>query len=239
MKIFSIEMPYIVYKIMAVTLILSFLLLLVTYAQTAMNYNTEMIILHESEEIELGDDYSFSLYPDDFCLWEYLVSVHGAERMYNQSRSLDILQGLHESFPHIRAGRISYPPFYGGSYLDDNGNLVILVVSSAMLDSDDTHLEAFLHELSINEVTVRQVEFAYRDLIATSTILRGLISDSSHVINQLVNTWYSDIMNNRLAVELHELSEEKIALFRSEVYDSPIIIFRESRGPARTLRRDE
>ena len=61
------------------------------------------------------------------------------------------------------------------------------------------------------------------------------ISDPSHLINQMVNLWYVDIINNNLIVELIDLNDNQIQLFKHEIFDSPAIQFTESRGLGRTL----
>ena len=57
-----------------------------------------------------------------------LVDTFGYDFLRNQEIALDALHRIHSSFPQNRFGEIIHPTFYGGSYIDDAGNLVVLVV---------------------------------------------------------------------------------------------------------------
>jgi hypothetical protein len=177
-----------------------------------------------------------TVYENDQCyVWELFVAEFGEERMLRTNRSIDLAQSIYDSFPQNRMGEIIYPSYWGGHYYDDNGNLVILIVDQTR-DSDVVNAEAFVDAFSQDVLITRNVEFSYREMREVSDILWDMaMSDPAHLINQLVKLWFFDVVENRIVIELVDFSEEHVMRFSSEILESPIIVFSESRGDFRFL----
>jgi len=80
-------------------------------------------------------------------------------------------------------------------------------------------------------VTVREVEFAYSDLWAAIHALNDLSQYAELLEGVTAFGWHLDVIGNRVVVELYDFTEEAIDLFRSTVFDAPLLVFVQSDGP--------
>ena len=159
---------------------------------------------------------------------ENFIAVYGLEFVQNYIRSMEILPALFDSFPRNRAGEIVYPSDFGGIYINDYGSITILVRGT--LDMSPFGLESLVPHDS-DAIIIREVNFSYNDLTATMNTLNDLIFDMFNTTTTIyAPRWYVDVINNRVVVELIDLSPEMIDLFKSTVLDSPCIYFAQSPG---------
>ena len=79
----------------------------------------------------------------------------------NYSQAERNLQRMYEIFPQNILGESIYICEYGGSYLDDNGNLVIFVVSTSRAKAVATSLG----ELSETGAIIRLAEHSYAEIM--------------------------------------------------------------------------
>ncbi|MCL2400216.1 MAG: hypothetical protein FWC91_10820 [Defluviitaleaceae bacterium] len=159
--------------------------------------------------------------------------THNETRKRNEMQSIRTKQSILDFFYQNDLNQATYPYYFGGMYIDNNGNLVLLIAEPSIFDVD----ENFLLFAEKEGVSTRHVKFSYNELKAQSDVLRRLsnVEPSRSIINEIVNTWYIDIINNRVAVELTNLNQRQITRFKNNVIDSPMITFRESSGTFRNL----
>ena len=163
---------------------------------------------------------------ESFVMYLQFVDEWGLEFVLNHDRSLNMVHELFEAFPQNRAGEIQYPDYFGGVYIDGNGNLVFLMVEGA--EPRSTTLMSLMRSDDMTGITLGTVAFSYRELWDTMYLLYDLIQDSPVANN--VTGWTMRVSKNQVIVELMEYSEEQIRLFRTFVLDSPILAFEQSLG---------
>ena len=115
-----------------------------------------------------------------------------------------------------------YPNYYGGSYIDDKGGLVILST-----DNVDSVVEDLKLRAKSSNFKVEECEYSLNELQSLNKKL-GDFFENIKIANDL--KWVSvgiDIINNKVSVDLEDCSEQIIAKFKSMVSDSPMIKFNE------------
>ena len=130
------------------------------------------------------------------------------ERLQNESAANDqynrLLAGLREA-----AG--TYPAYYAGAYIDENGHLVVCV-ADGLADADA--MEAIRTFTGNPDIEIETVELSYRDLLdAQNEISESLSiarpqSDEDSVF-ATINGIYVDEERNRVVVMVQDLSDEK------------------------------
>lgn len=115
-----------------------------------------------------------------------------------------------------------YPNYYGGSYIDDEGGLVILSTDNVDCVVEDLKLRA-----KSSNFKVEKCEYSLNELQSLNKKLGDFFENTS-IANDL--KWVSvgiDIINNKVSVDLEDCSEQMIAKFKSMISDSPMIKFNE------------
>lgn len=175
----------------------------------------------------------------------HVIENFGYEFMTNHRRSLMTADTVFESFPRNRMDARVYPATFGGLYIDDCGNLVILTVNRIAAFAEDMISEmteevaavtvAFVDTLdnafqADAGVTSRNVDFSFGELMEAITVLEWFLMEQPEVAFRNAQTWYLDVIGNRVVVELIDYSAEEINRFRQDILDSPVLLFRESTG---------
>lgn len=123
---------------------------------------------------------------------------------------------------------LSYPNYYGGSYLDENGELNIL------LTRDEKNIKENLKSISENkELLFREASFSYSELteIINSIMLyqenyyKNTSVDNSYDIAKDIVDCTLDDKNNKVIVGIREIDNDKIELFKNNIIDSTAIEF--------------
>lgn len=126
---------------------------------------------------------------------------------------------------------LSYPDYYGGSYLDENGKLNIL------LTNNNEYTKKQLRDVAQNdELTFVTASYSYAELTEMiNTIIsyqddyyNRILNDNSYDIARDIVECTLDDMNNRIIVGIKELTETKIKEFNNKVLNSNAIQFENS-----------
>jgi len=162
----------------------------------------------------------------------HVIEAFGREFMQNHRRSMDVAHMVFESFPRNRAGERMYPNNFGGLYIDDDGNLVILTVNSPMalmMDADALSFSNTLHDVLHVEagIAAKVVDFSFDELMEAINFLEWFKMEYPEIAFRNASTWYLDVVSNRVVVGLVDYTPEEIRLFRQEVLDSPVLTFKE------------
>jgi len=161
----------------------------------------------------------------------YELTPEQERQVYNQSHALVTLEALQDLFPRgtseidflAHRGYI-YPDFIGGYYLDEDGHLVVQIVS-AHIDVDREIYDQVRALLADAEnVTIGYVTFSYTEIHEMIDTLNNM-SDENRELFSNVSGWGDNTRNNSVTVWLYVYNEEEIAQFRSTIMDSPILAF--------------
>ena len=201
---------------------LSFLLALVLVFSLG-----SVAVASEQEYSEYAElTYEDIFFPEDLledevfvaALNEQLVEKFGAAFMENQEQALALREELLGSFPMNRAGDVIYPDYFGGFFIDDNGNLVTMIV--------EEHSDyAGFAMVGARGMSVVPAQFSYSELNAVIAHLDGLSITRPDVIFSLSDGWGLNTIGNTVEVHLIYYSPAQEELFRTRVFDSPVISF--------------
>lgn len=118
-----------------------------------------------------------------------------------------------------------YPDYYGGSYINDDGKLVIFVPEDTI-----TVATSSLSELEDESYVIEPVSYSYNTLKDVMNQLNDYFLHEDDEVSNNINRFgiYDD--QNRIVVSLFDASPEKIVEFKETVCDSPVIIFEENQN---------
>jgi len=153
----------------------------------------------------------------------------------NHDRSMEIVHILFESFALEDVRGVSgYPDYFGGLYIDDDGNLVLLLVvdTSFGFSQFDASLDTSFVRMGYFEgISLREVQFAFSELSHVMDMLDDIIDNAEECkAARNASRWSLDVVGNRILVNLLEFSSESIALFEANVFSSPAIVFQPCDG---------
>jgi len=172
--------------------------------------------------------------------FDLLAAERGVEFATNYVRTLTMLNNFVDSLPVSRTGELMFPDYFGGAYIDADGNAVLLMVNMPVAppvlegrDAAHRPISAHIEQMQTSEgVAVREVEFAYSDLWATIHLLNELIPPTPEDMAAAnAGGWHLDVVANRVVVELVDFTEDAVNVFRETVLDAPLIVFKQSDGP--------
>jgi len=147
----------------------------------------------------------------------------GNPALENQGDSIEEYNKMLSSFKTLRSAE-AYPDYYAGSYVDDDGELVVLVkedtadnIATIKLLTSNPDIQTKKAHYSLNELKGVKNEIAkYFDMDTTGA--------TKEIVDSIVGVG-TDEMNNRVNVCMENLSEEKIAAFKILVSDSEMVTF--------------
>lgn len=143
-----------------------------------------------------------------------------------QESACEAYDELMNSFPEsYSTGKRTYPDYYGGSYINDNGQLVVYV----------TELEIApitMNNTDSSVVSYQECEYSYNDLNAIMDVLNEYkFAHSESAIAKNFNYYALLDEQNRIEVQLDDCSENKIQEFKDNVYSSEAITFVKAEKP--------
>lgn len=143
-----------------------------------------------------------------------------------QESACEAYDELMNSFPQSRStGEKVYPDYYGGSYINDFGQLVMYV-------TDTTNTPAVLSDNDSSTVIYQQCDYSYSELNDLMDILNSYkLQNPDDSIAQNFNHYALLDAENRIEVSLDDYSETRIQEFKENVSASDAIIFAEAEAP--------
>lgn len=109
-----------------------------------------------------------------------------------------------------------YPDNYGGSYLDENGDFVVLIVKE-----QETKGLGFVPKGAV----IKSCKYSYNELLNILETLKGYkLTDNREIYNNFL-VFYIDDKLNRVIVELTDTSSSAKQAFKENVSNSDAIIF--------------
>lgn len=114
-----------------------------------------------------------------------------------------------------------YPEYYGGAYINDNNELVVLVK-----DLNEDTAQSILQTLSGVDVIIEPAAYSYNELTALYEKLNIAIESDDTVMASIfadVTGFGIDDERNKIVVNFNDISDDKIAKFKEVVSDSSAI----------------
>lgn len=127
----------------------------------------------------------------------------------------------------------NYPNYYGGSYIDDNGNLNVMLTDEYVYDKDVDDL--------LSSVKTEKCEYSYATLSETVDIVTDAMENGDSIIRSrdAEQTYYEDITGsvlndeeNVVEVYINGLNAEKSQWFYENVCNSDCVVLKASTGSA-------
>lgn len=153
------------------------------------------------------------------CLDSLIWSEYGESIMKNDS-AYTSYQKLMRFFERQEA----FPDYYGGSFIDDEHQFVVLVVDSLLREQ-----RKLLEILEKDEFLVKPCKHSYKDLRQVYDALNNKLKDTTCAACKNVLITMFSTEENRIIVFLKEYSESRIAEFRKKIMDSPMLEFSHGR----------
>lgn len=133
-----------------------------------------------------------------------------------EEKAYQLYEDLQSSLVKTRSLNALYPENYGGSYLDKNGNFVVLIVEGRETDN--------LNFVPKGAVT-KSCKYSYNELLNVIEVLKEYkLSDNRDIYNNFL-VFYIDDKLNRIIVELTDFSLNAQQAFKENVSNSDAIIF--------------
>jgi len=130
-----------------------------------------------------------------------------------------------------------YPSYYGGAYINRDGNLTIYVTEE---------LEKCKHKIATaiqkKDCTLKRCQYSYKDMLQVKKEIEkyNLENPNDHIFKNITAYGISD-MENFIFVEMEDFNNENITLFKEKICNSPMIVFRhgEKANPETIIRAGE
>ncbi|MCL2187157.1 MAG: S1 family peptidase [Defluviitaleaceae bacterium] len=177
---------------------------------TMLIVNTTLYV-NANNNFDEFNDITFSMLAHEIN--EKFVSEFGHEFVQNHNRAVENAMLLRHSFIQNRQGQVMYPDYFGGMYIDESGNLVILILN---MYERSMNVETFNYSLS--EIIIMPASFSYNELNALWRFLGTQTIENA-------SSWHVDTISNRVIVRLDYYNEENIDIFINNIIDSPMIVF--------------
>lgn len=157
------------------------------------------------------------------------LSRYDEDFLTNQEEAAMNYETMIDSFELSRSTEPDYPAAYGGSYIDDNGELIVYV--SKNRKTRDEFVQNTENLLDNDDYSIEEVEYSYNELVSVMNELNEYkTAHNDDVSNNFNYYWLSDKDNN-IVVETSDMSEGAIEAFKEQVSDSPMIVFKQCSGP--------
>lgn len=144
----------------------------------------------------------------------------------DQSKAIESFNNLMKGFEANKTNTKSldstiYPDYYGGCYINENNDLVVYIVG------DSIQSTSVIQTLSGDNSTITKVgKYSFN---ALKEIMRTLEESAVNEPN-IAGASLMD-MGNNIVVKLYDCSKEKINEFKTNIIDSPAIIFEKQDQP--------
>lgn len=160
--------------------------------------------------------------------WE--ITDEKSARSVEEGKSALQYDKLMDSFEETETGELIYPNYYGGSYIDENGHFVVCAVAENAKEKAST-LKSIKETVNSSDFQIKNVKYSYNDLDKMMELLNEY--KQSNLDSRVSKNWsghYLSDRDNTIFVELNDMDDEQISLFKKEVTDSPMITFINSGG---------
>lgn len=177
----------------------------IALAEISTNPKNRLYELEESLKDTFGDNYK--------------------TKVTNNTNATKKSENIELKFRIANSQEILYPDNYGGTYINENDELVIQLVRNEK-NINSLKYNSSSGEISLDDSVIKEyVEHSYNDLndindLITKYFLKNGVKNTNFVAN------YVDVFSNKVIVELKNISLEEQEKFKNEVIDSDLIEFK-------------
>ncbi|WP_339813110.1 hypothetical protein [Zunongwangia profunda] len=119
-----------------------------------------------------------------------------------------------------------YPDYYGGAYIEQNGQLVVLINGEMGLGK-----QAVTAIIGNGNIEFKKADYSFARLTEIMNSLNEFVLSKKNIaVSDNFKTFSLIDKENRIVVELDDYSDQKIFEFRKSVLNSPAIVFTKSSG---------
>ena len=130
----------------------------------------------------------------------------------------ELLDVLDEST--LPASETAYPEYYGGAFVDEDGELNVYVTRGYETDADE------LKKRFGEKAVYREGDYSYNTLTALmSDLNQFLLNEQEDPLAHKIKDASLDEENNRIVVEMEDISSQTIQVFREKISNSRAITF--------------
>ncbi|MCL2363307.1 MAG: hypothetical protein FWC71_01435 [Defluviitaleaceae bacterium] len=152
------------------------------------------------------------------------IAEFGYDFVRNHNISVENAIYLTDSFASSRSSQNVYPNYFAGLYIDDNGNLVVLVTECN--NNSYREINSLMANNRFANTIFRTVNYSYNELQELWLYL--LQPDNEIYLLEYAQSWFVDIYNNRIVIRLFDYNEEIIKILKQNIIDSSMIVFEEA-----------
>ncbi len=147
-----------------------------------------------------------------------------------ESASSSMYEKLMDSFENTETGEVVYPDYYGGTYINHDGDAVVCVATEGT-KARTRALKNIKATTDSSDFVIENVEYSYNELEDMMNFLNEYKQKNGNDL--ITKSWSGHFLSDRdntIFVELDDVNEDVISLFKKEVTDSPMISFVSSGG---------
>ncbi|WP_298650667.1 hypothetical protein [uncultured Proteiniphilum sp.] len=133
-----------------------------------------------------------------------------------------------EKKPGTRSSGSAYPDYFGGIYLDENFDIVLVIVD----DNPEKFRSMAEEKVKRVNLHLQKGDFSLNELEKIQEKLDDFFRNSApkSIKDNLISAGI-EVQANRISVEFIDISPDKINEFKKAFMDSPAIIFKQGTGP--------
>ena len=155
-----------------------------------------------------------------------IIQMIGEDRFVREGKACDAYDRLLASFssdPLTRGD--DYPAFYGGAFVDENGDLVINVTNK-----DAAVIETLTAITGLSEIKIQTVSYSYAELVKMSDELQDRLAFEEPKLMAMISGFGIDQERCLVRVYVNHTTEEDEEAIRALADDPEAIIFVRSSG---------
>jgi len=145
----------------------------------------------------------------------------------NYRNATNQLEAFYEGIARSRDGEFIYPEHFGGVYIDNDGNAVLLIVESRFSRAEaDNNTMNLMNE----GILYRFVEFSYAELIETKETIFSTMMARRYTIEACIYASNISMISiapscNQVIVGIVDYNNDMINGFKQYISDSSMIVF--------------
>lgn len=132
----------------------------------------------------------------------------------------NLMEGMIGTQVETKGSKVKYPDYYGGCYIDENNKLVVYTIG------DFVQTKSSVLNMAGKDVVVKAGKYSFQNLTDIMEKIGKFSSDEKNkfVMENIASVSLMDIQNY-IMVKLYDCNEQKIDEFKSNIIDSPAIVF--------------
>lgn len=159
-------------------------------------------------------------------------TIENTEKKLDEKSISKYTTNLNSSFESLSVTRgtvyETYPYYYGGCFIDDNRNIVIL-----SKEDSETVRQDLVHRIGTNNFLIQPCTYSYNELKDVYRRIQNfwLNDTNDEICNRITLVCFGiNDVTNTVEVNLLNCSDDNIELFKNNILDSPMISFAKAHG---------